>query len=334
MNSEMLLSALEAAAPEDILHAGRAAGYLGEQKKRRKPAIRVLLVAAVVGVLLAGAVCADMVLGIWNDRWVQSPAADPAEAVRSAVENQTMKEYTVSVAVESVREDPAEARKVYTGARDSMLALRNGWADHSAELAEKCGDIENFKAMYCVYNVEYDHTKTWYTDGRLGQWFYLIRDAKGRWEIWDSCDAAALDAPAEPVQETAQQTEAAQVSAPEPRDVDGAVQAVIAMVQKWELFDDVDSITVDAAECSSERRARALEVVAGSPLAEENGWTEDYLKNHMAAVEITYTTVYAPTDGLPAPAPETETSVYYLLRDPAAGEWRNSEITGYMDGIE
>ena len=322
MNSEMLLCALESAAPEDILHAGRAAGYLGGKKKRMKPALRVLLVAAVVGLLLAGVACADMVLGIWNDRWVQTPASDPAAAVRSAVENQTMKEYTLRVAVESVREDPAEAQKVYTGARDSMLALQGGWADHSAELEELCGGPENFKAMYCVYDVEYDHTKTWYTDGRLGQWFYLIRDARGRWEIWDSCDAAALDAPAEAE------------AAPEPEDTDGAVQAVIAMVEKWELFDDVSAITVDEAAYSAERRDRALEAVAGSPMAEENGWTEDYLKANLAAVEITWTTEYVPSADLPDRAPETESAVYYLLRDPATGDWKNSEITGFMDGIE
>lgn len=328
MKSELLLSALEAAAPEDVLHAGRAGGYLGEAKKRRRPVTRVLLVAAAVCVLLAGVACADMVLGIWNDRWVQEPAPDPAQTVRSAVENQTKKEYTLSVAVESVREDPAEAEKVYTGAKDSMLAMQNGWADNVAELEALCGGPENFKAMYCVYNVAYDHTKTWYTDGRLGQWFYLFRDAKGRWEIWDSCDPVALDAPVEPVQETSQQTEEALESAPEPRDVDGAVQAVIAMVKKWELFDDVSAITVDRAAYSPERRDRALGVVLGSPQAEANGWTEDYLKNHMAAVEITYTTQFADRPD------ETETAVYYLLRDPATGDWKNSEITGMMDGIE
>ena len=322
MNSEMLLYALEAAAPEDVLHAGRAGGLLGEKKRRWKPMTRMLLVAAVVGVLLAGAVCADMVLGIWNDRWVQAPAPDPAAAVRSAVENQTMKEYTVSVEVESVREDAAEAQKVYTGARNSMLALRNGWADHSAELREKCGSPENFKAMYCVYDVEYDHTKTWYADGRLGQWFYLILDPKGRWEIWDSSDAVALDVP--PPQE----------EAPEPADTDGAVQAVVAMVQKWELFDDVDTINVEKAECSAECRDRALELVSGSPLAEENGWTEDYLRDNLAAVEITYTTAYKPSADLPDRPEETETAVYYLLRDPTTGDWKNSEITGFMDGRE
>ena len=321
MNSELLLYALDAAAPEDILHAGRAGGYLGETKKRRKPIVRVLLVAAVVGVLLAGAVCADMVLGIWNDRWVQEPAPDPAAAVRSAIENQTMKEYTIRVEVESVREDPAEAQKVYTGARDSMLALQNGWADHSAELAEKCGGPENFKAMYCVYDVEYDHTKTWYADGRLGQWFYLILDPKGRWEIWDSCDAISLDVPA-------------QEEPPAPADADGAVQTVVAMVEKWEQFDDVDAITVDRAECSAERRDRALALVVASPLAEANGWTEDYLRENLAAVEITYTTHYMPSADLPERPDETETAVYYLLRDPATGDWKNSEITGFMDGRE
>ena len=36
MNSEMLLYALEAAAPEDVLHAGKAAGYLGGRKKKMR----------------------------------------------------------------------------------------------------------------------------------------------------------------------------------------------------------------------------------------------------------------------------------------------------------
>ena len=101
MNAELLFEALNEAAPEDILRAGRAGGYL--EARNMRPIVRIALVAAAVLILLAGAVAAKTVLGIWNDRWVQTPAADPEAVVRSAIENQSQKEYTISVRV-----DPAE----------------------------------------------------------------------------------------------------------------------------------------------------------------------------------------------------------------------------------
>ena len=61
---------------------------------------------------------------------------------------------------------------------------------------------------------------------------------------------------------------------------------------------------------------------------------EEYLQMNLAAVEITYTTEYNPYPDLPDPPPTTETDVYYLLRDPATGQWQNSEITGFMDSQE
>ena len=323
MNAELLFEALNEAAPEDILAAGRAGGYL--EARNMRPIVRIALVAAAVLILLAGAVAAKTVLGIWNDRWVQTPAADPAAVVRSAIENQAQKEYTVSVRIDAIREDAAEANRVWAGSHDSMLARQNGWTDHSAALAPY--DREDFKAFYAAYTVEYDHTKTWYADGALGQWFYLIRNEKGNWEIWESCDPVALDPPAAPDTET-------ETPLPEPEDADGAVEAVVRMVKGWEDFDDVAAITVEEAACSTAHRKKALERVTGSSLAAAEGWTEAYLRENLAAVEITWTTQYRPDPDLPERAPETETAVYYLLRDPATGQWKNSEITGFMDGQE
>ena len=313
MNAELLFEALNEAEPEDILRAGRAGGYL--EARNMRPIVRIALVAAAVLILLAGAVAAKTVLGIWNDRWVQTPAADPAAVVHSAIENQAQKEYTVSVRIDAIREDAAEANRVWAGSRDSMLARQNGWTDHSAALAPY--DREDFKAFYAAYTVEYDHTKTWYADGALGQWFYLIRNRTGQWEIWESCDPVALDPPAASDTET-------ETPLPEPEDADGAVEAVVRMVKGWEDFDDVAAITVEEAE----RLTAEQDVI----LAE--GWTEEYLQNNLAAVEITWTTQYRPDPDLPERAPETETAVYYLLRDPATGQWKNSEITGFMDGQE
>ena len=315
MNAELLFEALNEAAPEDILRAGRAGGYL--EARNMRPIVRIALVAAAVLILLAGAVAAKTVLGIWNDRWVQTPAADPEAVVRSAIENQSQKEYTISVRVESIAEDVQETEKVRAGAGDSMLARQNGRTDTSGALKGSA----DFKAFYAEYTVAYDHTKTFYPDGRLGQWFYLIRDGDGGWEIWDSCDPIALDPPAEPVH-------------PTPTDTDGAVQAVTEMVLAWESFDDVRAITVDRAECSEAHRQRALALLPGSSLALAEGWTEEYLQMNLAAVEITYTTEYNPYPDLPDPPPTTETDVYYLLRDPATGQWQNSEITGFMDSQE
>ena len=323
MNGEALFEVLGEIAPEDILRAGRAGGYLATKKMR--PIVRAALVAAAVLILLAGAVAAKTVLGIWNDRWVQEPASDPAAVVRTAIENQMQKEYTVSVQVESVTEDAQETEKVWTGAKDSMLTRQNGWTDTRAALAGY--SREDFKAFYAAYTVEYDHTKTWYADGALGQWFYLTRDGKGQWEIWESCGPIALDPPAESPQPS-------QEDQPEPEDADGAIRETVRMVKAWEQFDDVDSITVETAVCSTEQKAKAIEALHGSSLAAAEGWTEEYLQNNLAAVEITWTTRYHPYPDLPDPVPATETGIYYLLRDPITGEWKNSEITGFMDGIE
>ena len=325
MNGELLFAALGEAAPEDILRSGRAGGYFGGEtgKRRMRPTARIVLIAAAITLLLAGAVGAKVVLGVWNDRWVQEPARDPAAVVRTAIENQTQKEYTVSVQVGSVREDEEEADKVWAGSKDSMLARLNGWTDTHAALAPY--DRADFKAFYAEYTAEYDHTKTFYPDGRLGQWFYLIRGQEGNWEIWDSCDPISLDTAQEET-EPSPETEQA--------DTDGAVDEAIRMVQAWEKFEDVGAVTVEKAECSPERKAHAMELLSGSTLAEAEGWTEAYLKENLAAVEITWTAHPAPDPALPDAQPVTETAVYYLLRDPATGQWSNSEITGFMDGKE
>ena len=320
MNGELLFEALGEAAPVDILRAGRAGGFLNGKRKLR-PTVRVALIAAAIALLLAGAVGAKMVLGIWNDRWVQTPAPDPAAVVREAIDNQQQKEYTVRVQVDFVREDGQEADKVWTGAADSMLALQNGWADPE-NVHKACADRTDFTAVYAEYTVEYDHTRTFYPDGVLGQWFYLVRGKDGNWEIWDSCDPISLD----PAQEETEQPQTGVA------DTDGAVEETVRMVKAWEQFDDVSAVTVEKAECSRERKARAVELLSGSSLAEAEGWTEAYLIENLAAVEITYTMHPAPDQ--PDPQPVTETAVYYLLRDPATGQWRNSEITGFMDGKE
>ena len=321
MNGELLFAALNEAAPEDILQAGRAGGYL-DGKKREYPIIRILLVAAIVLLLLASAVGAKMVLGIWNDRWVQAPAPEPETVVQSAIENQTQKEYTVSVQIDSIQEDPAEADKVWTGSKNSVLARQNGWTDFSAMLEKH--DRADFKVFYAEYDVEYDHEKTFYSDGTLCQWFYLIRGADGNWVIWNSCDPISL-APASDETEQSQ-TEIA--------DTGGAVDEAIRIVKAWEQFEDVGSITVEKAFSSPERKERAIQYLNGSSLMKAEKWTEEYLQQNLAAVEITYTTQPVPDPALPDSQPVTETAVFYLLRDPMTGQWSNSEITGFMDGME
>lgn len=54
------------------------------------------------------------VVGLWNDRWLYTPGADPCEVVREAVSRQVEKVYTVSVAVEEVRLDETEKQKIFT----------------------------------------------------------------------------------------------------------------------------------------------------------------------------------------------------------------------------
>lgn len=331
MNGNDFLLALGDVSDVYIQQAGVAGGHFANVRAKRKPRtlVRGLLVAAILAVLTVTAFAAKKLIGIRDDRWLYTPDADPTAVVQEAISRQTEKDYTVSVTVEQILVDEAETQKVLAGDSTSMLAMRGGSGADTQALAKKAqGEVA---AVYARYTVVYDHEKTYYRDGTLYQYFYLVKNDGGDWEIFDSSDPAEL----QPPQHDNAPTDGVPAdTASGPTDPGGAVQAATTMVQKWAEFGDVERITVDAVAYSEEQTARAIALLRGSTLAEGNGWTEDYLRRNLAAVEITWTTYYAPDPQLPDGSRSAETAVYWLLRDPATGAWQNSEITGFMDALD
>lgn len=336
MNTRQFLQALDQADDAYIQQAGVAGGHFSRPRTKKKPRVltRVLIAAVLVMALTATAFAAGEIIGIWNDRWLQTPQSDPVEVVREAISRQREKEYTVSVVVEDLRVDEEETDRILAGDRGSMLARMNGAG--AEELSGR--DAEDVKAVYARYRVEYDHTKTFYRDGTLYQYFYLVRNGEGKWEIRDSSDPRELNpdvtaAPdpagigSEPRGSDVPSDAAAEAPIADER-YEAAIRSVREMILKWEEFEDVERVTIDAAAYDPARTEAARSELRGSALAEGNGWTEEYLKNHMAAITVTYTIRYTEPGG----AQTTETSTYWLLQDPATGAWRNSEITGLMDG--
>ena len=114
-----------------------------------------------------------------NDQWFQEKSVSPVEAVQSAIEGQLEKEYTISLQIEEIKEDSdatERAKKLYRG---SDLAKRNGWSDEYIE--------NNMVVVRAKYYVEYDHEKTFRSDGNIKQFFILLRNEETQeWEIWDS----------------------------------------------------------------------------------------------------------------------------------------------------
>jgi hypothetical protein len=140
-----------------------------------KPAV----IAAAIAVFLLLCAFTVYVFNGYNDPWFQKPSPDPLETVRSAIENQMDKEYTMSVAVESIVIDEAETARIVALYSGSELAQSRGWTD--AYLAEY------FIVVQAVYYAEYDHTKTPLPDGYTRQYFYLTQDIKsGKWTISDN----------------------------------------------------------------------------------------------------------------------------------------------------
>ncbi|MBR6119448.1 MAG: hypothetical protein IKQ04_03915 [Oscillospiraceae bacterium] len=321
MNANDMIDALNDVNDAYIWNAAHA-GRMGKSvpaKKKPRILYRALLAAAIVIALASTVFGIGELIGIWNDRWLQTPASDPIQVVREAISRQNEKDYAVSVNVEQILIDDAETQRIYAWQPNSILAIRDGYGPRPEALEGK--QLADVMAIYARYSVVYDHEKSFYRDGTLNQYFYLVRSADGNWEIFDSSDVRSMGPAADPEpgvpEEKDQQTTPA-------RDYSEAILAVTDMVKKWEAFEDVSRITVDEAAFDPEKTAAALQRLNGTTLAIGNGWTEDYLKDHMAAITVTYTIWQ---DG----SPMTETASYWLLQDPTTGEWTNSEITGIME---
>lgn len=138
---------------------------------------RLPLAAAIITAFLIGTAVAAVV--ICGDLWLQKPSHNPVDAVRSAVENQVGKDYTVKIEVKSVEIDAAETERVVERFIKGVIAERRGWSDEYL--------AEHFLVVKAVYYAEYDHTQTARSDGEVTMYFYLTQDAdSGAWTIADN----------------------------------------------------------------------------------------------------------------------------------------------------
>ena len=135
------------------------------------------LVAAIMAVLLMGTAVAAVV--IYGDLWRRKPSNDPVESVRSALENQVGKDYTIKIEVNSIEVDEAETERVVERFIKGIIAERRGWSDEYL--------AEHFLVVKAVYYAEYDHAQTTRSDGEVTMYFYLTQDVdSGAWTIVDN----------------------------------------------------------------------------------------------------------------------------------------------------
>jgi len=135
------------------------------------------LVAAILAILLIGSAVAGAIL--YGDRWIQRPSGDPVDVVRSALENQADKDYTIRMEIQSVTVDEAETERVVERFIKGVIAERRGWSDEYLD--------EHFIVVKAVYYAEYDPAKTTRSDGEVTMYFYLAQDVdSGEWTIVDN----------------------------------------------------------------------------------------------------------------------------------------------------
>ena len=141
------------------------------------------LVAAMAAILLIGSAVAAVIL--YGDLWIQKPSSDPTQSVRSALENQVGKDYTIQIEVKSVEIDEEETARAVEWYLTSFIAERNHWSEEYL--------TEHFLAVKAVYDAEYDHTQTTRSDGEVIMYFYLTQDVRsGEWTIVDNSGNMSL----------------------------------------------------------------------------------------------------------------------------------------------
>ncbi len=151
----------------------------GEKTDCKKFFSKHRLIAALAALLSMFLVGAGVVGVIVGDLWIQNPSKDPAESVRTALENQLKKDYAIKIEIYSVCVDEEETRRVVERFISGVIADRRSWSDEYL--------AEHFTVVRAEYYAEYDHNKTTRSDGNLTQYFYLIRDTEsGQWSIVDN----------------------------------------------------------------------------------------------------------------------------------------------------
>ena len=295
MKAQHILDALEEIDDRYILTARQA----NSATQKRKIIRRAFLIAAVLVAALALCGFAIQKFGFF-DLWHQTPSEDPTQTVRSAIENQIDKEYTLQVRIEEIKVDEAETKRfleVYTG---SEYAQSQGWTDEYL--------AKHFVAVQVRYYVEYDHTKTFQRDGDLEQTFYLTQDAEtGKWTIFDNTS------PTHPEAE------------PSLRISQDCTEVVRRELENQNLEAHTQSIRIDEIKVDEAETERFLEVYTGSEYALSQGWTDEYLAEHFAAVRAWYYVEYDHTKTF-LPDGNTE-QIFYLTQDANTNLWTIFDCT-------
>lgn len=139
---------------------------------------RILLIAAIIAAALAFCGFAAYQADLF-DFWIQKPSKSPVETVRSAIENQKNKDYVLVIQIKNIEIDKRATERALEMYKGSDLAEYNGWSDEYME--------NNFIAVRAEYYAKYDHTKTFFDDGEIVQYFFLTRnEITKRWKIWDN----------------------------------------------------------------------------------------------------------------------------------------------------
>ncbi|MDO5650265.1 MAG: hypothetical protein Q4G11_06640, partial [Gallicola sp.] len=139
---------------------------------------RLIIIAAIIALLLLGSIAMAYDAGLF-DPWFQKPSTSPIETVRSALENQIDKEYTLNIRVYEIVIDQRATQKAIQMYSGSERAKYEGWSDDYLD----CHMI----VVHATYYVEYDHEKTYLMDGEMDRYFILIRNKETmEWTIWDN----------------------------------------------------------------------------------------------------------------------------------------------------
>ncbi len=155
--------------------------------------IAVLLIASVaVGCTFTGAKLSDDATGTddktsADDPYFNVSAADPAETVMKFLEAEKEQEYTISLEIFQVAVSESDTAEIIGRFRGSDYARSKNWTGEFVE--------NNIVAVAAYYAVQYDHSKTFFTDGELVRRFYLAYDDEtALWSIWDNDGGIELDA--------------------------------------------------------------------------------------------------------------------------------------------
>ncbi|MCM1055353.1 MAG: hypothetical protein NC394_07515 [Bacteroides sp.] len=112
--------------------------------------------------------------------WLYEPSDDPVEVVKSAIENQAQKDFTLAVSFGSAELDPEEAEAYSQRRRGSSLA-------QTLNISGELFDSGRIAAVYAEYHINYDNLGTYVSDGECGQYFYLWQDGEtSEWHIFES----------------------------------------------------------------------------------------------------------------------------------------------------